>query len=217
MENSDRNILLVNACVRKDSRTSGIADRYLRKRISVLEKTGLAARVTELDLDRENMKPLSRESLDRRMAFTASGSFEDPMFRYAREFAAADEVVIAAPYWDLSFPALLKIYMENITVTGITFVYTAEGRPRGLCRASRLVYVTTSGGPVMEESFGYGYIRALGENMYGIGDVRRIGAAGLDIDGADVEKILKAAYDDADKLAEDMADLKKQEDREDEV
>jgi len=37
-------------------------------------------------------------------ALIAAGSFDDPMFALARQFAAADEVVIAAPLWDLSFP-----------------------------------------------------------------------------------------------------------------
>lgn len=48
---------------------------------------------------------------------------------------------------DLSFPARLKIYLENIYVTGIVSKYDENGRPRGLCRAERLYYVTTAGGP----------------------------------------------------------------------
>lgn len=42
------------------------------------------------------------------------------MFKYAKQFAEADEIVIAAPYWDLAFPATVRIYFEAITVTGIT-------------------------------------------------------------------------------------------------
>ncbi len=57
----------------------------------------------------------------------ASRQFDDPYFRYARQFAGADEIVIAAPYWDLSFPSVLKVYLEHICITGITFQYTPEG------------------------------------------------------------------------------------------
>ena len=41
----------------------------------------------------------------------------------------ADEIVIGAPYWDLSFPAALKTYLEHCCVCDVTFHYTQEGRP----------------------------------------------------------------------------------------
>ena len=41
----------------------------------------------------------------------------------------ADTIVIAAPFWDFSFPAALKIYIENIYVTGIVSRYGSDGRP----------------------------------------------------------------------------------------
>lgn len=131
--------------------------------------------------------------LDKRDRLIASGAFDDPMFAIARQFAAADEIVIAALYWDLSFPAALKQYFEQINVRGITFVYTAEGIPRGLCRARKLYYITTAGGNYVPEEFGFGYIKALAESYYGIPETELIQATGLDIDGADVETILREA------------------------
>ena len=115
------------------------------------------------------------------------------MFDLARQFAGAETIVIAAPYWDLSFPAALKQYIEQINVLGISFRYTEEGTPIGLCKADKLYYVTTAGGCYVPEEFGYGYIKALAQNFYGILDVRLIKATGLDIDGADVDAILSAA------------------------
>lgn len=85
--------------------------------------------------------------------------------------------------------------MEQINVVGITFRYSEEGVPIGLCKASRLFYVTTAGGPFVPEEFGFGYIKALAQNYYGIQDVCQITAIGLDIDGADVDAIMKAAED----------------------
>lgn len=131
--------------------------------------------------------------LDKRDRLIASRAFDDPMFAIARQFAAADEIVIAALYWDLSFPAALKQYFEQINVRGITFVYTAEGIPRGLCRARKLYYITTAGGNYVPEEFGFGYIKALAESYYGIPETELIQATGLDIDGADVETILREA------------------------
>ena len=98
--------------------------------------------------------------------------------------------MIAAPYWDLSFPAVLKQYFEHICVRGITFMYNAEGIPQGLCRAHELVYITTAGGDPIPWDYGYGYVKALAESYFGIRDVRLIQAAGLDMVGADTETIL---------------------------
>ena len=99
--------------------------------------------------------------------------------------------MIAAPYWDLSFPASLKQYFEQVNVVGITFRYTEEGIPEGLCKADRIFYVSTAGGIYVPTEFGFGYVKALAQ--YGIGDVQLIEAVGLDIFGADVEAIMEAA------------------------
>ena len=117
--------------------------------------------------------------------------FDDPMFELAKQFSQADTIVIAAPFWDLSFPASLKQYFEQINVLGLTFVYTDEGIPSGLCKAKNLYYVTTAGGTYFPEEYGFGYVKALAQNFYGISDVQLIKALGLDIAGADVQDILQ--------------------------
>ena len=91
------------------------------------------------------------------------------------------EIVVAAPYWDLSFPAALKQYFEQINVLGITFKYSAEGTPIPLCKAKELIYVTTAGGAFVPEEFGFGYVKALAQGFYGIPDVRQVREVGLDI------------------------------------
>ena len=108
--------------------------------------------------------------------------------------------MIAAPYWDLSFPAALKQYFEQINVVGITFKYTEDGIPVGLCKARRLYYVTTAGGSYVPEEFGFGYIKALSQGFYGIQEVRKIEAAGLDLVGADVSAIMRAAESTIDSI-----------------
>lgn len=175
--------LFINACVRANSRTKKMADALLSR---------LGDEVTELRLEDIDFPLVNEDFLRRRDALIAFGSLDDPMFAMARQFAAADTVVIAAPFWDLSFPAALKQYFEQINVTGITFRYTEEGFPEGLCAAERLYYVTTAGGAFFPEEYGFGYVRALAENFYGIRDCRLIKAVGLDIWGADEEAILAA-------------------------
>lgn len=176
--------LYINCCVRSDSRT----DRLAR---AVLEKTGS---FTELDLPAEEIRPLSEEMLNRRTALLAAGRLDDPMFRYARQFAEADKIVIAAPFWDGSFPSVLKVYIENIYAVGIVSKYDSSGRPVGLCKADELIYVTTAGGPYIPE-FSYGYIKMLAEQCFGIPKTRLVKAEMLDIEGFDAEQILADAIE----------------------
>lgn len=173
--------LYINCCVRKESRT----DRLAR---AVLQKIG--GDFTELNLYEENLKPLDMETLNKRTALIAHGDCSDPMFDYAKQFAKADIIVISAPYWDLSFPAPLKTYIENIYVTGIVSAYNEKGMPVGLCNAKDLYYVTTAGGPY-DPTFSYGYIESLARGFFGIPETRLVKAEMLDIIGNNAEEILR--------------------------
>ena len=111
-------------------------------------------------------------------------------------FARADTVLIGAPYWDLSFPAALKIWVENIYVRNLTFRYTPEGEPVGLAQGKQAVYITTAGSPVGENDWGAGYMRAVLTTL-GIPEFRSIRAEGIDIQGWDVQGILRRAESEA--------------------
>ena len=182
----ERPILYVNACVRKESRTQSLAEKLLSR---------LGGPYEELRLAEIAFPAVDEAYLDLRDKLLAEGDFQNPLFALARQFSAAETVVIAAPYWDLSFPAALKQYLEQITVVGITFRYSEEGIPLSLCRAKRLFYVTTAGGFYVPEDYGFGYVKALAQGYYGIQDVRKLEADGLDIRGADVSAILSSAED----------------------
>ena len=175
-------VLYIDACVRKNSRTRRLADCLLNT---------LNAPHTRLRLEECVFPTVDEAFLEKRDRLLREGDFDNPVFAYARQFAQADEIIIAAPFWDLSFPAVLKSYLEQINVVGITFRYTPEGIPEGLCRAERLYYVTTAGGDFFPEQYGFGYIQALAQNFYHIKDVKLIKATGLDIEGAPVEIILR--------------------------
>ena len=175
-------ILFINACVRENSRTLVLAKNILSK---------MSGEVTEVNLNQENIVPLNRELLEKRENLISNKNMDDPMFYYAKQFAEADEILIAAPFWDLSFPGILKAYMEQITVSGITFEYVS-GRPHGLCKAKSLKYVTTSGGPIFAD-FGYEYIKALAKNFYGISETKAYRAMNLDVNMIAAEDVLTKA------------------------
>ena len=175
-------ILFVNACVRENSRTLVLVKHVMKD---------MVGEVVEVNLENEEIAPLSRALLEKRENLVREGKFDDPMFRYAKQFALCDEIVIAAPFWDLSFPAKLKIYLEQITVAGITFKYV-EGRPSGLCRAKKLTYVTTSGGPIFDD-FGYTYLKTLAQKFYGIEKTKAIRATNLDVEMIPAQEVLTRA------------------------
>lgn len=177
-------IVFVNACIRPGSRTEELAREVLKK---------LDGAVEEVKLYDAPMAALDLQGMEKRNRAAREQDFSDPGFALARQFAAADVIVIAAPYWDLMFPAVVKTYFENITVGGITFRYTPQGRPESLCKAKALYYVTTSGGFIGENDFGFAYVRALAQNFFGIPQINRYCAEGLDIFGADVETIMAQA------------------------
>lgn len=175
-------ILFVDACVREGSRTRSLAECLL---------STMAGEIETLRLYEVPFPAVDEEFLSHRDRLIEAGQYENDMFALARQFAAADRIIIAAPYWDLSFPATLKQYLEQINVLQITFRYTPEGIPEGLCRAKELYYITTAGGDFAPEDYGFGYVKALAENYYGIRTVKLIKATGFDLVGADPEKILK--------------------------
>ena len=182
----EKPILYVNGCVRSESRTRRLAEQLLLM---------LGKPYEEIDLEKINFPVVNEAYLGKRDWLISKGVFQDPMFDLARRFAEAETIVIAAPFWDLSFPAMVKQYLEQINVVGITFKYSKEGAPVALCKANKLFYVTTAGGVYVPEEYGFGYIKALAQNYYGIQDVRKIEAVGLDIYGANVNAIMRDAED----------------------
>ncbi len=182
-------ILFVNSCVRPESRTLILAERVL---------SGLDGDIEEVNLEKEKIMPMDGKTAALRDKAVCEDPEGSPLLCCARQFVSADVIVIAAPYWDLSFPAMLKAYMEAVTVCGVSFYYTPEGLPVGLCKARELIYVTTAGGSIGDPDYGFGYIKALSENFYGIGKVIRFYAENLDITGADVQNILQKTLDEID-------------------
>ena len=196
-------ILFVNACMRGEpiSRTYAVAQRFL----AAYRKTHPQALVEEADLTEEPPACLTGEDIARRDSLLKQGAYDDSSFAPARRFAAADKIVIAAPYWDLSFPASLKAYFERLCVNGITWRYTEDGTMKGLCRAKKLVYITTSGGKFPEELLpltgtAIPYIKGLCA-MFGIPDFSCLWTQGLDIQGADAADLLESGMREAEQAA----------------
>lgn len=186
-----KKILYVDANVnRKVSRTERLAQALLDRIV------GPDDELLTLVLEDERLAPLTGEEVTLRANMCKADDFSDPIFDYAAQFAEMDEIVIAAPYWDFSFPSMLKVYFELLCAQGVTFCYSPEGVPTGLCKAKRMFYVTTAGGYVGEWDYGFDQAKAICQLYFGVPECTCFKAEGLDIVTNDVEAIMNAALEE---------------------
>ena len=79
---------------------------------------------------------------------------------------------------------------------GLTFYYTEVGFPASLCRAKKLVYVMTAGGPTEGMDFGFPYVDTLCRVFIGIEETACFKAEMLDVIGVDAEGALQKAAEE---------------------
>ncbi|MBQ2006682.1 MAG: NAD(P)H-dependent oxidoreductase [Bacteroidales bacterium] len=163
-------LVYINCCMRPESRTLRIAEpliaelskRYEIETIS-LEGSDYPCVDSKVLIDRNN------------------GIVPEEYADTARRIAAADRIVIAAPFWDMSFPSILKVFFENMSLFGITF-NTNERECYGLCRCDKVLYITTRGmnitsGSPLEQATPY--LNAL-SFLWGLGEIITVSAQNLD-------------------------------------
>ena len=175
--------LFVNACIRKESRTLKLSKHLLEK----LDKDYI-----EVELQKCDLRALDEKRLDRKNELCLKSEFDDEFFALARQFKEAETIVIGAPYYDLSSPALLKEYLENTCVVGLTFHYVADDEPRSLSKVKKAIYVMTAGGTIVSHEYGYGYLKKLFETFYEVKDFEYFYAEKLDLPDIDIEAELEA-------------------------
>ena len=193
-------LLFVNGCISQrgeDSRTLALARAFLETwRAGHLD--GEIETVSPEDL--LALKPFEPEMLNDRDALAGIRCFDAPVFALARQFRAADRIVVAAPFWDLTFPAALRTYIEYISANGLTYHYEADCC-HGDCRGEKLAYLTSGGDAERPESLGVLYWKQLAA-MFGIPAFEYVFTGGLDLDPAKTDELLEAACEKARRLAE---------------
>lgn len=193
-------ILFVNACVRGEaSRTLRLGNAFLETLKAALPE----AEIIRHDLTKMGLRSVDMDTLSRKEALCDACAWDDPMFASACDFQSVDAVVIAAPYWDMSFPSILKVWVENMYVRNLTFKYVND-QSVGMCRGREAVYITTAGSPIGEHDWGTGYIRDVMQ-VLGIPGFTAVKAEALDLSGRDVEAIMARAENEARGLARHLA------------
>ena len=164
------NLIYINACMRAGSRTQRIAT-------PIIQELCKRYNVETVDLTK-NMYPVAdNNTLEDRN----QGIVPQEHVGIAKKIAAADRIVIAAPFWDMSFPSALKVFFENMSLFGVTFDSNAK-ECYGLCKAEKVMYITTRGmnintGDPLEQATPY--IKAL-SHLWGWGGLTVISAQNID-------------------------------------
>ena len=193
-----KTLLYVDCCIRREqSRTRKLAESFLGN----LPKGWRVEKVVLMD---EPLLPLMEGGFAQRDELLQRGDFTHRRFDYAWQFQRADAILIAAPFYDLSIPALLKVYIENVSVDGITFLCDADGL-RGNCRARSMTFLTSRGGfyENSPDEMGSRYMEALC-GFFGTGTYRCIAADGVDMDPAQTPAIMAEACERAAQAAREL-------------
>ncbi|MDM0812126.1 FMN-dependent NADH-azoreductase [Clostridium perfringens] len=192
-------VLYVKANIKNEgeSRTFKVSDSFVEE----YKKNNPEDEIITLDLYKENIDFLRVDDLGKLFGPKDEESKNNSILKYAYQFADADKYIIAAPMWNLSFPAILKAYIDYVSVSGITFKYTAEG-PVGLLNNKKVVHIVSRGGGYDNSPYEMGdrYLRTI-LGFFGIKDIETIAIDNLDVMGVNVKEKVEEGIEKAISLA----------------
>lgn len=143
--------------------------------------------------------PAEQQSVAAREAIAVSNTYVD-------ELLTADEIVIATPIYNLSVPAVLKAWIDQVVRAGRTFGLNAGGYV-GLAGDKRVIVIVASGGdsrpgtPAAAYNFIEPYLRGI-LGFIGISRVEFVYAHSLSQPEEQRETIIDQAASEAARLAE---------------
>jgi FMN-dependent NADH-azoreductase len=186
-----------------ESRTFKVSDSFIEE----YRRLNPEDEIITLDLYNEKIDFLRPADLGAVFGPKTEESKNHPILKYAYQMAEVDKIVIAAPMWNLGAPAIVKAYFDYVSVTGITFKYTAEG-PVGICKADKALIVSGRGGDYSSEivsqfEMGERYLRTI-LSFFGVKDIKSVAAESLDVVGIDVEKVISDTIDEAKAIAKEF-------------
>lgn len=183
-----KKMLYIDACIRdEESRTKKIATPIVEALQEKYDVTTLVLNDLHLEIVKEE---LCRKRLN--------GEVDSTVMAWAEMVRDADRIVIAAPFWDMSFPSALKVFFELCSLFDVTFK-SDDKICFGNCKAEKMLYITTRGmdiatGDVLEQATPY--LKALSW-LWGIGPLEVVAAQNMDYSSEEViEEKIKTAIDE---------------------
>ena len=122
-------IAIIDSTIREKSRTRDILEGIIGAFNNVEFKY---YNLNSFDIDVTNARSFPKKSMN---VF---------FYNVAKEIANADGIIVAAPFWDMTYPALLKAFIEKISILDVMF---ADGPTEciGLSKNHFMLYITTRG------------------------------------------------------------------------
>ena len=162
--------IVIDACMHEGSRTRKILE-------PVVEELSKRYSVEKIVLEADSYPVVGKKILNER----SSGYVPPEIVETAKRIASAERLVIAAPFWDMSYPSALKVFFENMSLFNITFANNGK-EFTGLCKCEKVLYITTRGmniktGEALEQATPY--IRAL-SRLWGLGELTVIAEENMD-------------------------------------
>lgn len=164
-------LLYIDACIRgNESRTKKIAT-------PIIEELKKRYDVKTLIINDLKLNIVNQELINERL----SGDIPDYVLAWANTIQQSDRIVISAPFWDMSIPSALKVFIELCSILNVTFKSDNE-KWYGNCNCKKLLYITTRGMNIKTRDKldqATPYFEALSE-LWGLGKVEVISAYNLD-------------------------------------
>jgi FMN-dependent NADH-azoreductase len=190
-----KKLFYIDACLRSGSNTKKIADAIIGKLSEKYE-------IETVRLSDCSFPVVKNDILNERN----NGYVPEEYVAMAKKLAAADRLVIASHFWDMSFPSALKVFFENMSLFNVTFA-SNEKECYGLCKAEKVLYITTRGmnistGDELEQATPY--IKAL-SRLWGLGELYVVSAQNMDYSTDEQkESKIKDAIEEGLKLSEEF-------------
>ena len=191
-----KKLLYIDACIRVEmSRTKRIATPIVEALKQKYEVQTLV--INDLDLSIVKKELITKRN---------NGVIDPQVMSWAESVRDADRIVIAAPFWDMSFPAALKNFLELCSIFNVTFK-SDEKTCYGNCKAEKMLYITTRGmdistGDVLEQ--GTPYLKAISW-LWGIGPMQVVSAQNMDyISEKEIEERINKAISEGLRIAEEF-------------
>jgi FMN-dependent NADH-azoreductase len=164
-------LLFIDSCIRGElSNTRKIALPLIEKLKEKYEVTTLTINDLKLDIVQEQL-----------IAERQKGNVPEYVVEWANLIKSCDRLVIAAPFWDMSFPSSLKVFIELSSLFNVTFAVN-DKTCYGLCKCKKTLYITTRGMniPTRDKLDGATpYLECL-SHLWGLGPIEVLSAYNMD-------------------------------------
>lgn len=189
-------LVYIDACIRDDvSKTKKIATPIVEKLKTKYDVFTIAINDLKLDI-------VQKELINKRL----NGDIPSYVMNWANSIKNADRIVVAAPFWDMSIPSSLKVFIELCSILDVTFK-SNDKTCYGNCNSKKLLYITTRGMDISTRDKldqGTSYFEAL-SFLWGLGDVIVVSAQNMDyVDEETINNKIRFAIDEGLKICDNF-------------